>query len=186
MNAMEALRNDDVDLAIATMSKARAQTEQDRNAPVGSERATLLALVQARVDAAEAKRNLATSSKREQSLAAIKTMLSNQGGWGHVQPAVKEPESHLGDYTPAAADLGPLVRAAEAMEARRDRDGTKPLRTQILAAERKIAKKKKKKSADAARQHCKDMEASIAAARRKVEEARRALENAGRAPVHGD
>jgi hypothetical protein len=74
MNAMEALRNDDVDLAIATMSKARAQTEQDRNAPVGSERATLLALVQARVDAAEAKRNLATSSKREQSLAAIKTM----------------------------------------------------------------------------------------------------------------
>ena len=65
MDAMEALRNDDVDLAIATMSKARAQTEKDRNAPVGSERATLLALVQARVDAAEAKRNLATSSKRE-------------------------------------------------------------------------------------------------------------------------
>ena len=74
MDAMEALRNDDVDLAIATMSKARAQTEKDRNAPVGSERATLLALVQARVDAAEAKRNLATSSKREQSFAAIKTM----------------------------------------------------------------------------------------------------------------
>ena len=74
MDAMEALRNDDVDLAIATMSKARAQTEKDRNAPVGSERATLLALVQARVDAAEAKKNLATSSKREQSFAAIKTM----------------------------------------------------------------------------------------------------------------
>ena len=35
MDAMEALRNDDIDLAIATMSKARAQTEQDRNAPIG-------------------------------------------------------------------------------------------------------------------------------------------------------
>ena len=74
MDAMEALRNDDVDLAIATMSKARAQTEQDRNAPIGSERSTLLALVQARVDAAEAKRNLATSTQREQSFAANATM----------------------------------------------------------------------------------------------------------------
>ena len=74
MDAMEALRNDDIDLAIATMSKARAQTEQDRNAPIGSERSTLLALVQARVDAAEAKRNLATSTKREQSFAANATM----------------------------------------------------------------------------------------------------------------
>ena len=108
-----------------------------------------------------------------------------------MQPAVKEPESHLCADTPAAADLGLLVRAAEAMEkafgaespearavqhklleARSDRDCTKPLRTQILTAERKIAKKKK--SADAARQHCKDMEASVAAARRKAEEARRA------------
>ena len=60
------------------------------------------------------------------------------------------------------------------VEARRDRDGAKPLRTQILAAEREIAKKKK--SADAAKQHCKDMEASVAAARRKAEEARRAQE----------
>ena len=55
------------------------------------------------------------------------------------------------------------------VEARRDRDGAKPLRTQILAAERKIAKKKKKKSADAAKQHCKDMEASVAAAKLKAQ-----------------
>ena len=103
-----------------------------------------------------------------------------------MQPPVKEPESHIGDDTPAAADLGLLVRAAEAMEkafgaespearavqhklveARRDRGGAKPLRTQILAAEREIAKKKK--SADAAKQHCKDMEASVAAAKRKAQ-----------------
>ena len=74
MGAMEALRSGDVELAIATLSKARAQTERDRNAPIGSERNTLLALVQARVDAAEAKRNLATSTQRDQSFAANATM----------------------------------------------------------------------------------------------------------------
>ena len=74
MGAMEALRSGDVDLAIATLSKARAQTERDRNAPIGSERNTLLALVQARVDAAEATRNLATSTQRDQSFAAKATI----------------------------------------------------------------------------------------------------------------
>eukprot|EP00320_Phaeocystis_rex_P009415 CAMPEP_0119063108 /NCGR_PEP_ID=MMETSP1178-20130426/6527_1 /TAXON_ID=33656 /ORGANISM="unid sp, Strain CCMP2000" /LENGTH=224 /DNA_ID=CAMNT_0007044443 /DNA_START=43 /DNA_END=718 /DNA_ORIENTATION=- len=73
MSVMEALRNGDVDLAIATLSEARAQTERDRNAPIGSERNTLLALVQARVDAAEATRNLAESKQRDQSFAASAT-----------------------------------------------------------------------------------------------------------------
>jgi hypothetical protein len=103
------------------------------------------------------------------------------------------PENRVDDDGPGVADLGPLARAAEAMEkafgadspearavqrklaqARRERDGAKPLRTQILAAERKIGRKRR--ATDAAEQHHKDLEAAVAAAKRKAEEARLAHE----------
>ena len=65
--AMEKLKGGEVDGAVATLAEAREECERSRNAPVGSERAMLLALVQARVDAAVATRNLAESRTRQQS-----------------------------------------------------------------------------------------------------------------------
>ena len=69
LGAMEVLKGGDVDGAVAAVADARAECERSRSAPIGSERATLLALVQARVDAAVAKRNLAESRARERDFA---------------------------------------------------------------------------------------------------------------------
>ena len=67
LSAMEKLKGGEVDGAVATLAEAREECERSRSAPIGSERATLLALVQARVDAAVATRNLAESKTRQQS-----------------------------------------------------------------------------------------------------------------------
>ena len=74
LGAMDALKKKDVDLAVDTLARARAQTERERSAPIGSERNTLLALVQARVDAAVATRNLAASNEHQQTAASEATM----------------------------------------------------------------------------------------------------------------